>query len=269
MDLRKKDIVTLKINDLAFGGMGIARQENKVVFVVGGLPGDTLNARILKIKPNYYESRAIDIIEPSPYRQNPVCEHFTICGGCKWQNYEYDMQLKYKQEQLRQHLIRIAGIEDPPVEPIIAARKTYFYRNKMEYSFHQDKNGELLLGLHYRGYFDRIFNLKRCHLQSERSNRIVNKVAEECRKLKLPAYHIKNHEGLMRFLVIREGKFTNETMINIVTGPDYQQYSEAIINLGKSIAASTAVRPILPNPTGFHRGWKTASFSAAIISMNN
>ena len=117
-----------------------------------------------------------DVIEPSPFRQNPVCEHFNICGGCKWQNYEYNMQLKYKQEQLRQHLIRIAGIDNPPVEPIIAARKTYFYRNKMEFSFHQDKNGEPLLGLHRRGQYDRVFNLSRCHLQSERSNRIVNMV---------------------------------------------------------------------------------------------
>lgn len=237
MSLRKNEIITVGIDDLAFGGKGVAKHEGKIIFVDGGLPGDKANARITKVKPNYCESKIEDIVKPSPFRINPVCEHFDICGGCKWQDYQYNMQLKYKQEQLRQHLIRIAGIDNPTVEPIIAARKTYFYRNKMEYSFHQDTNGDLLLGLHYQGFFDRVFNLNRCHLQSELSSQIVNFVRDECRKLNLPAYHIKEHKGLMRFLVIREGKFTNEILINIVTGGDYDKHAENIIRLGKAIAA--------------------------------
>jgi 23S rRNA (uracil1939-C5)-methyltransferase len=234
--LKKRDIVQLHIDDLAFGGRGVAKYENKIVFVDGALPGDTVDALIAKIKPNYCESKTVRIIESSPHRINPVCQHFDICGGCKWQNYEYDMQLKYKSDQLREHLKRIGGIEGPTVKPIIAARKTYFYRNKMEFSFHEGRDNELLLGLHYENSFDRIFDLERCHLESETSNEIVKFVRNECLRLELPPYHIRDHTGLMRFLVIREGKFTDEILVNIVTGDQYDDFAERIIELGQNIA---------------------------------
>jgi len=244
--LKKRDILELQVEDLAYGGKGVAKSDGKVVFVNGGLPGDTAKVFMKKFKPNYCDGDADEIIIPSPHRINPVCKHFDICGGCKWQNYEYDMQLKYKAEQLEQNLIRIGGIDNPPVEPIIAARKTYFYRNKMEFSFHQDKNGELLLGMHHAGYFDRVFNIEKCHLQSELSNEIVNFVRDECYRLELPAYHIRNHEGLMRFLVIREGKFTDETLVNIVTGGQFEGYEDRIIELGKNMAAKfTGINSLL------------------------
>jgi len=235
--LKKKEKVKLQIDDLAYGGKGVARYNGKVVFVEDGLPGDTVNAIIKKNKPDYCEARAIEIINPSRHRMEPVCRHFDICGGCRWQNYEYDMQLKYKSEQLKNSLIRIAGIENPSVEPIICAKKIYNYRNKMEFSFHQDKNGELSLGMHYSGFFDRIFNIERCHLQSELSNEIVETVRSECKRLKLPAYHIRNHQGLMRFLVIREGKFTGEVLVNIVTGAQYQGYEDRLFELGNIISS--------------------------------
>jgi len=232
--VKKRDVLELHIDDLAFGGMGVAKYDGKIIFVDGGLPGDTARVFIKKIKDNYCEGQADEIIEPSPFRINPVCKHFDICGGCKWQNYEYDMQLKYKAEQLKQNLIHIGKIDNPPVEPIIAARKTYFYRNKMEYSFHQGQNGELLLGLHYAGFFDRIFNIEKCHLQSEQSNEIVNFIRNECRRLDLPAYHIKEHKGLMRFLVVRESKFTDEILVNIVTSDQYNSYDHKMIELGRN-----------------------------------
>lgn len=236
MTLRKKDIIQLTIEDLAFGGKGVAHHEGKVVFVEGGLPEDTVEAFVFRIKPSYIESRAIQILKPSPYRINPVCKHFDICGGCRWQNYQYDQQLKYKENQVREHLIRIGGLENPPLETIIAARKNYFYRNKMEFSFHEDRNGNLNLGMHFLGFYDRIFDIEECHLQSKLSNDIVNFVRDECIAREIPAYHIKKHTGVMRFLVIREGKFTNETMINIVTGDNNKDYEDKIIQLGKDIA---------------------------------
>lgn len=234
--VKKRDVLELHIDDLAFGGMGVAKYQGKIVFVDGGLPGDTARVFIKKIKDNYCEGQADEIIKPSPFRINPVCKHFDICGGCKWQNYEYNMQLKYKAEQLKQNLIHIGKIDNPPVEPIIAARKTYFYRNKMEYSFYYDQSGELVLGLHYAGFFDRVFNIEKCHLQSERSNDIVNYIRNECQRLKLPAYHMRDHKGLLRFLVIRESKFTDEILINLVTGDQYNGYEAGLLELGRNIA---------------------------------
>jgi len=235
--IRKKDTLELQIDDLAYGGKGVARSEGKVVFVEDGLPGDVAKVFIKKVKPDYCEGRAVEIIKPSQHRMEPICRHFDICGGCRWQNYEYDMQLKYKSEQLKNNLIHIAGIKNPPVEPIIKARKVYYYRNKMEFSFHQDRDGNLLLGQHYTGFYDRVFNIEHCHLQSELSNDIVNFVRDECNRLELPAYHIRNHEGVMRFLVIREGKFTDEVLVNIVTGPEYLEYENKLLKLGKNLSS--------------------------------
>lgn len=237
MILKKKDVVELHVDDLAFGGQGVAKLDGKVIFVQDGLPGDFAKVIINRIKPDYCEGRVIEIINPSPYRIKPLCQHFEICGGCRWQNFEYDKQLEYKAEQLRNNLIRIGGIENPYLEPIISAKKIYNYRNKMEYSFNRNKDGDLFLGLHYAGFFDKVFNVEKCCLQSELSSEIVVFVRDECSRLKLPAYHIRNHIGLMRFLVVREGKFTGETLVNIVTSDQFEGYEDRLLGMGNNIAS--------------------------------
>lgn len=235
--MRKNEIAQLQIDDLAFGGRGVAKDDGKVIFVDGGLPGDTVMARITRVKPDYCESRVAEIITPSPHRLKAPCQHFDICGGCKWQDYNYDRQLKYKHEQLHSSLVHIAKFVDPPVEPAIAARKIFFYRNKMEFSFNREGDSGLSLGLHQARSFDRVFNIDKCLLQSEISNKIVAFVRDECRRLNLPAYGIRDHQGLLRFLVIREGKFTGEIMVNLVTGAEYEAYEEQMMQLGKNVAS--------------------------------
>jgi len=234
--LKKNEIVQLQIDDLAFGGRGVARDDGKVVFVDGGLPGDTVMARISKIKPDYCESTVAEIIRPSPHRLKAPCRHFDICGGCKWQDYNYDQQLKYKHEQLNSSLVHIGKFVDPPIEPAIGARKIFYYRNKMEFSFNRQGASGLNLGLHQAGSFDRVFDVDQCLLQSEISNKIVAFVRDRCRQLNLPAYDIRNHEGLLRFLVIREGKFTGEIMVNVVSGPEYEAFEDRMMQLGKDVA---------------------------------
>jgi 23S rRNA (uracil1939-C5)-methyltransferase len=214
----KGETIKAVVDDLAYGGKGVCRIDGYVVFVEGGLPGDEVEALIYRSKSQYAESRIEKIIRPSPYRIAPACRHFGLCGGCKWQNLDYGIQKKYKQNQLREALIHVAGIPDPPVEPIIGAHKVYYYRNKMEFSFHADDDGGLLLGLHVAGRFKDVFQLDACHLQSELSNEIVRFVRRRSSELGLPAYHIVTHKGFLRFLVIREGKFTEQTLVNIVTG---------------------------------------------------
>jgi len=235
-ELKKNDVIKLQVTDLAYGGRGVAEEGGKVVFVEKGLPGDILDVRIKKVKPDYCEGVTERIIQPSPHRCEPLCQHFGICGGCRWQNYNYNMQLKFKADQLKESLMRIGGLSNPPVEPIIGAKKIYFYRNKMEFSFNRDKNNNNLLGLHQTGFFDRVFDLNKCYLQSELSNEIVKFVKDECHRLHLPAYHIRNHDGLMRFLVIRESKFDSGVLVNIVTGKDYHGYEDSIVELGKNLA---------------------------------
>jgi len=229
---KKNEIVRVKINNLAFGGRGVGKVNGYVVFVEGGLPGDIAEIRLFRVKSDFAEGRIEKLIEPSEHRVTPPCKHFEYCGGCKWQNLEYSVQKKYKEDQLKEALIHIGKIPDPPVEPIVGAHKIYYYRNKMEFSFHAGENNKILLGLHNAGRFQDVFQLTKCHLQSESSNEIVNFVRNRSLELGLPPYHIKKHEGYLRFLVIREGKFTGQSLINIVTGPG--EY-EGIKKLGREI----------------------------------
>jgi 23S rRNA (uracil1939-C5)-methyltransferase len=229
---RKNELVRVKIDALAFGGKGVGKLNGYVVFVEGGMPGDIAEVRIFSSRARFAEGRIENLLEPSGFRVVPPCEHFSYCGGCKWQNLEYSIQKKYKEDQLKEALYHIGKIEIPPVEPIVGAHKIFYYRNKMEFSFHAGENGETLLGLHKAGRYQDVFQLSKCHLQSELSNRIVNFVRERSTELGLPAYHIKEHRGYLRFLVIREGKFTGQCLVNIVTGDGDH---EGVKQLGRDI----------------------------------
>jgi 23S rRNA (uracil1939-C5)-methyltransferase len=230
----------------------VARLDGFIVFVEGGLPGDKVLAKIFKVRGNYAEYKIENMMSPSVHRIAPACEHFGVCGGCKWQNLEYFIQKKYKEDQLRESLIRIGDISDPPVESIIGAHKIYYYRNKMEFSFHAGDNGEILLGLHVAGRFQDVFQLKSCHLQSELSNQIIRFVRQRSAQLGLPPYHIVRHEGYLRFLVIREGKFTGDALVNIVTGTgEFPQLTILGEELGKEfdpvVSVSHTVNPARAN----------------------
>lgn len=240
--LRKGGILNLEVRDLAFGGRGVADLDGFVIFVDGGLPGDKVRVRLSRVRDRYAESRVEELVEPSKHRIAPACEHFGVCGGCRWQNLEYSVQKKYKQEQLKDALVHIGGIPEPPLEPIVAAHRIYYYRNKMEFSFHEGGDGETLLGLHRRGRFQDVFQLNACHLQSELSNRLVEFVRKRSMELGLPPYHIVRHEGYLRFLVIREGKFTGQVLVNIVTGEgDYPQLKALGNEIGREFEQVVSV----------------------------
>jgi 23S rRNA (uracil1939-C5)-methyltransferase len=216
--LKRGQMHDVRIDDLAFGGKGVGRVEGFVLLVDGGVPGDLVRARVDKVRGNYAEARAIEVVEPSPDRVQARCEHFGLCGGCRWQNLPYELQLEYKRRQVVEALKRIGGIPEPPVEQTLPSPDQYFYRNKMEFSFGRDSGGLLTLGLHPAASFQEVFDLKRCHLQSDLSNAIVAEVREECRAAGLQPYDVKDHTGFLRYLTIREGKFSGEVMVNIVTG---------------------------------------------------
>jgi 23S rRNA (uracil1939-C5)-methyltransferase len=215
--LRKGDVVRLSVDDLAFGGPGVARHEGYVVMIDHALPGDVVRAEIRKVRRSYAEAETIEIETASSRRVAPRCAHFGVCGGCRWQDLDYPAQLEYKKRQVIESLRRIGRFEDPPVEDALPSPEEYFYRNKMEFSFGRDPAGILTLGLHPAASYEDVFDLRKCHLQSELSNGIVACVRDLCRRAELPAYDVRTHTGFLRYLTIREGKFTGEVMVNLVT----------------------------------------------------
>ena len=225
--IRKNDIIQLEISDLAFGGKGVAKLNGFVVLIAGGIPGDLVKAKIKGKKTSYAQGEVVKIIRRSPLRVDPRCSHFDECGGCTWQNLKYEAQLKYKANQVKNSLIHIGGFKDFPIKDALGSNEIFFYRNKMEFSFDKDSSKNVILGLHKRGRFDQIFDLNECFLESSESNQIVDFVRLFAQRKKLIPYDIKQHTGFLRFLTIREGKNTNEAMVNLVTNAgDFKEGEE-------------------------------------------
>ncbi|HOX27594.1 MAG TPA: TRAM domain-containing protein, partial [bacterium] len=226
----------LKIEGLAFGGSGVTRAgSGVVVFVHGAVPGDRVEAVVTKRRREWIEARTERLIESSEDRVAPRCAHFGntggLCGGCKWQNFDYGTQLRWKERQVADHLQRIGGIASPPVEPIIGMERPWEYRNKMEYSFGTFADGRLKLGLHAAGSFERIIHIDHCHLQTCKCNELRNEALEFCRSRELSGHSIRRHEGLLRHLVVRTGG--NDLMACIVTfgdgfEPDAADFAETL-----------------------------------------
>lgn len=234
--LRNGQICEVKVDDLAFGGKGVGRVAGFVVLVEGAIPGDVVRARCEKVRGNYAEARVVEIVQPSPDRVSAPCEHFGTCGGCRWQNLPYELQLDYKRRQVVEALRRIGGFADPVVEPALPSPDPFFYRNKMEFSFGATPDGELTLGLHPAGSYQDVFDLSQCFLQSELSNSIIATIRDECRRHELKPYDVKSHEGFLRYLTIREGKLTGEVMVNLVTADGD---GAAVAEMAEIVAAKT------------------------------
>jgi 23S rRNA (uracil1939-C5)-methyltransferase len=214
---QRGDELTLTIDSLAYGGAGVARTESGyVVFVSGGMPGDTVRAVIGKRKRSYAEARAVEIITPGPDRIEPVADH----PGAPWQVLAYDRQLEIKSEQVRDALARIGGFDDLTLEPIVPAEQQWRYRNKLEYSFGTGPDGELVCGFHAPGHWEEIVPLTDCLLASEASNAVRERIVQWCREQGLTAYDRRTNQGFLRNLVIREGRRTGALQARLVTSDD-------------------------------------------------
>jgi 23S rRNA (uracil1939-C5)-methyltransferase len=230
----------LRIDSLAYGGNGVARLDGFVVFVRRGLPGDTVRARITKVQRRHAEAIATEIVEPGPVRVDYPCAHYPTCGGCRFQDLAYEAQLGAKHAWVADSLTRIAGIAEPPLEPIVAAEELFHYRNKMEYSFATSDEGPTL-GLHVAGRWDTVLEIDRCWLTSDTGNHIRNAVRDWAREEKLPAYDQGTGEGYLRHLVVREGVNTGQAMVQLVTHKRERFDRERLIEV---LTAIPAVRSI-------------------------
>jgi len=228
--LFNKVIENTTITGFAAEGKAITRVGDMVVFLNYGAPGDVVDVRIRKTKKNFLEGEIVDIREPSPDRTEPVCEHFGICGGCKWQHLQYEKQMIYKQQQVVDSLERIGKINPGSYEliPIAGSEKPEFYRNKLEFTFSNKRwltkediqSGEKFkdlnaLGFHIPGLFDKVLDIKKCWLQPEPSNVIRLAVKEFAIENKLSFYDIRQDAGFLRNLIIRNST-TGDVMVTVV-----------------------------------------------------
>ncbi|MEP6955022.1 MAG: 23S rRNA (uracil(1939)-C(5))-methyltransferase RlmD [Solirubrobacteraceae bacterium] len=214
---QKGQKLELQVDDLAFGGAGVARHDGYVVFVRDALPGDRVRAEITKRKRAYAEARTLEVVTPGPDRIAPLADH----PGAPWQVLPYERQLEYKQRQVREALKRLGKLEGFDLHEIVPAVEQWRYRNKLEYSFGTGPDGsELVCGFHRPGSWEYIEPLEDCLLASERGNAARVAALDWCRAQGLSAYDRRSQLGLLRNLVVREGRRTGELQVRLVTSDD-------------------------------------------------
>lgn len=237
MSRKRKELPVLpeiEITGVAAEGKSIARFNDMVIFIPFGAPGDIADIKIDRKKHSYAEGHIERLITPSPIRTQPRCEHFTVCGGCRWQHLPYEYQLKCKQQQVTDALTRIAKVELPEISPIIGSKETWHYRNKMEYTFSNKKwltfdqlrSGEEFpdrdaAGFHIPGAFDKVLDINRCHLQDDFGNRLRNFIKDYGKTEGMSFYDLKSNSGFLRTLMIRIAS-TGEIMVLMAVGEDNQ-----------------------------------------------
>jgi 23S rRNA (uracil1939-C5)-methyltransferase len=215
---RRGELLEVEVESLAFGGRGVARADGFVVFVAGALPGDRVRAEVTKAKKRFAEARAVELLRPGADRVPDRCQHGgEPCPGAPWQGLPYELQLTHKQEQVADALRRIGELEGFELEEIVPATEQWRYRNKLEYSFGSGEGGEVALGFHARGRWDLIVDVDDCKLASEPGNAARNGVREWARQEGVSAYDGRSREGLLRNLVVREGRRTGQIQTRLVT----------------------------------------------------
>lgn len=233
----------IEVLDAGAKGVSVAKApDGKVIFIPNVVPGDVIDIQTLKKRKAYYEGKAVKFHEFSKHRIEPICDHFGACGGCKWQNMNYDQQLFYKQNEVKNHLQRIGKIELPEFESILGSEKKFFYRNKMEFSFSnsrwlteaeiestEDLGNRNALGFHIPKMWDKILDIQKCHLQEDPSNAIRNEVRAFAIENDLAFFNPRAHEGLLRTLMIRTAS-TGEIMVLIQFFDDNQEERELLLN---------------------------------------
>lgn len=237
---------SIEITDAAAEGVAIAKHNDMVIFVKNAVPGDIADLQVTRRKSNYREATAIKFHHLSDKRTEPICEHFGVCGGCKWQNMAYEHQLFYKQKQVSDNFKRIGKLDFSEISPILKSPETDFYRNKLEFTFSNKKwltqeqvdskqefENRNALGFHIPKMFDKIIDVETCHLQGGYSNEIKNEVRKYALEKNLDFYDIKNQTGYLRNLIIRNTK-KGELMVLLVFNYDDSEKHSLLLNHLKS-----------------------------------
>ena len=215
LKLHRGQEIDLEVDSLAFGGRGVARHGELVVFVSRALPGDRVRARVTKLKRRHAEAFAVEVLEAGPGRVTPRCAHFGVCGGCAWQDLDYAEQVRHKAAQVDDALRRLGRLEIE-LEPIVPAVEQYGYRNKLEYSWAAGPDGPSL-GFHRAGRWDELVPVETCHIASPAGNDVRRAFERWAREAGLAVYDGRAGEGYLRHLVVREGAHTGQILAMLVT----------------------------------------------------
>ncbi|MCB2220497.1 MAG: 23S rRNA (uracil(1939)-C(5))-methyltransferase RlmD [Bacteroidetes bacterium] len=262
MNVEKKNkkitLEKVEIIDAGSEGKAVGRANDRVVFVPFVVPGDVVDVKVTKKRASYYEGVAQDIHHYSDKRTEPRCEHFGICGGCKWQNMHYDHQLFYKQKQVEDNLRRIGKLDLPEINPILASDSVFYYRNKLEYTFSNKRwitefsreldfddlnmNG---LGFHIPGMYDRVLDIDNCYLQTDPSNDIRLAVKNYADEKGLEYYDVKNWTGFLRNLIIRTTSIGELMVILIVRFEDSEAIKGMLDMLAEKFPAITSLMYVI------------------------
>lgn len=245
---KKKQLPVLEkitITSCAAEGKSLARVDEKVVFVPFVVPGDVVDLQVKKKKSSYMEAVAVRFHDYSPLRTEPVCKHYGVCGGCKWQCLKYEEQLKAKQQQVEDNLVRIGKIELPEIMPILGSKHVYGYRNKLEFGFSNkrwlteeevrtDVKYDVMdaVGFHITGAFDKILDIEECHLMDNINNAIRNDIRQYALSHGLEFYDLRLNKGLLRSLMIRTSN-TGELMFLVqfrIESPEQQAQADALMS---------------------------------------
>lgn len=237
--------------DAATDGRAVARHDNQVVFVEGGVPGDVAMVHVFRKEKKLLVGRIEELITPSPKRIKPTCQHHDLCGGCKWQHMTYEAQLEFKTNQVVQVFRRIAKMEPEEFLPIVGSDPIFRYRNKTEFSFSRDRwivdpstepedSDRRALGYHKPGSFSKVINIHTCHLHSEICDDIRNEVRDYCLDGDLEFYDERNHVGFLREIVFKTSESTGELMVMLVVGQDKEkEVKELFSHLGEKFPQIT------------------------------
>ena len=244
MRKKKTDIIleNVLIEGIAAEGKAIARIDGVVLFVEYAVPGDVVNVKVIKKKKIYMEGVITSIVKPSAQREEPFCKHFGVCGGCKWQHLPYELQLKAKQQQVYDQLVRIGHLDIPEISPIIPSDEIRYYRNKLEFTFsskrwiYGNEDPESLspeercgLGFHVGRFFDKVLDIKHCWLQKEPSNAIRLFMKEYALSHGLPFYNIRENTGYLRNMVVRSNS-AGEIMLTVVFAYEDHSLMDPFLN---------------------------------------
>ena len=264
---RKKKALPLlekvTITDVAAEGKALAKVNDLVVFVPYVVPGDVVDLQLKRKKNKYAEAVAVKFHEYSPQRAQPFCQHYGVCGGCKWQCLSYADQIKYKQKQVTDNLTRIGKVELPEISPILGSEKTEFYRNKLEFTFSDKRwlteeevkanvkyDQMNAVGFHIPGAFDKVLAIDKCWLQDDISNQIRNAIRDYAYEHNYAFYNIRNHEGLLRNLMIRTSS-TGELMVllqvRVSCDKDLEQTKELLAYVADQFPQITSLLYVVNN----------------------
>tara|TARA_Y100001970_G_scaffold47548_1_gene60142 strand:+ start:1556 stop:2965 length:1410 start_codon:yes stop_codon:yes gene_type:complete len=242
MKLTKADIIDLDIKSLAYGGMGIAMYNNIVIFVKGAIPGEKVKAKIYKKKKKYLEAYVVEKIKPSKNQVEPKCIHFGVCGGCSFQNLNYNTQLEEKYKQVENLFEKMGNMTNPPIKNIIGVSEKFNYRNKMEFSYSSNRwivnldeepkdSNQNALGLHVKGRYDKIVDIDSCEINGVLANKIFQFLKKCIFEKNIEPFNIKERTGLLRNIILREGHKTSQVLINFITTKPAKNTFDEIISL--------------------------------------